>query len=144
MRVSANDYLSVEIFEAAYAAQEQMRLLLIRLIQRYVIIVKPDTSLHIKTIPFPALINIIENNIETLTSGGYTPSNMEPTVQWLGERFDIRNLNHTDVNRWFISMEQLEQLLYSIAYRGLITGNFTPNTSYGQFRTRQIIRTVTN
>jgi len=138
MMVTANDNMSIDIFNEAYNNQMYVRQLFIDITKRIVELIEPDTSTGIATIPYPDLINIIERNIDTLIAGGYRPPNMQNTVDWLGEMNDFRRLSYLDVNRWFESLEQLEGLIYGIAYRSLLTGNF----GTGNNRTRQIIRTV--
>lgn len=138
MRVTANDYMTPDIIDGAYNEQQRLRRLFFDLIQRIVELSEPDTALGNHTIPYPTLINVVERNIDKLTAGGYRPSNMQNTVDWKGELNDLVRFSYRDVNRWFETFEQLEGLIYSIVYRGLITGNF----STGNDRTRQIIRSV--
>ena len=138
MRVTAEDYMTIEIFNTAFAQQENVRDMFFNMLQRIVNIDIPDTSKNIKTIPFPALINIIEQNIDILASEGYRPINMEDTIEWLGELKDERKFDYTDVNRWFESLELLEILIHGTVHRIPITGNFTT----GSDRTRQVLRKV--
>ncbi len=138
MRVTANDYMTTDIIDEAYRAQDELRLLMLQLLSRIVTLSTPDTSKKELTIPFPNLINTIERNIDALSSGGYASSDMEPTVVWHGELNDLRRLSYLDVNRWFESIEKMTELVYSINYRGLVTGKFTT----GNNRTRQAVRSV--
>ena len=108
-------------------------------LQRTVVISEPNTSQGTYTTPFPALINIIEQNLDAIAAGGYRPSDMLATVRWMGEQNDIVRLSYRDVNRWFESMRLIEELILGIGERLLITGAF----SAGGDRTRQNIRTVT-
>ena len=138
MRVTANDYMSIEIFGQAYGYQERLRLLFFDLIQRVVHLAAPGTAAGEYTIPFPALVNVIERNIDTLHSGGYRPAGARNTATWLGEYSDEIRFTYQDVNRWFETFEQLEALIYCVAYRSLRTGTFTSGINYN----RQLIRTV--
>lgn len=138
MRVTANDFMTTDIIDEVYRVQEELRLKMLELINRIVYITKPNTTAKTLTIPFPELINIIERNIDAFTIGGYMPSDMQPTVNWQGELFDLRRLDYTDVNRWFESIELLTELIESIETRSLITGTFAT----GNDRTRQLIRSV--
>lgn len=138
MRVTPQDYMTTDILDEAYSEQLRLKRLFFDLIQRVVTLSTPDTTQGVYTIPFPSLINIVEQNINALIAGGYRPSNMQNTVDWKGELNDLVRFSYRDVNRWFETFEQLEQLIYSIVYRGLVAGNF----SAGNDRTRQILRTV--
>lgn len=138
MRVIATDYMSTDIINEAYRVQENLRLEMLELINRIVYITKPNTTAGILTMPFPELINIIERNIDAFTVGGYMPPDMQPTVDWKGEFFDMRRLSYIDVNRWFETIERISALIKSIESRALITGKFAT----GNDRMRQIIRSV--
>lgn len=138
MRVTASDYMSIEIYNKAYAFQLSLQQLFMIALLRTVILAVTDTSEGTETIPFADLINIIERNIDRLVAGGYRPSLMQDTMTWLGERHDLRALDYTDINRWFESMEMIQELIESISSRALITGNYTT----GSDKTRQIIRAV--
>lgn len=136
MRVTSDDFLTTDLLDIVWYEQEKLRLIMLDVLGRLVTIQKPDTSAGVYTVPFPSLINIIERNLDRFTEGGYYPLTMEPTVTWKGEFNDLRRLSYLDVNRWFISIELLTELTYSIGFRSLITGNFTT----GNDRTRQVIR----
>ena len=138
MRVTADDYMTTAIIDEAFRVQDELRILMFNFLSRIVTLVNPNTAAGTYTIPYPELINIIERNIDELAKGGYASSDMQPTVEWLGELNDVRRLSHLDVNRWFESVELITNLVYAVSYRGLITGNF----SAGNNRTRQNLRSV--
>jgi hypothetical protein len=134
----ASDYLTTDVIDNVYAAQYAIVNKYMRVLNRIVYITRPDTSKGVYTIPFPEFINVIERNIDALTAGGYMPLGMGKTVDWMGELFDLRRLDYTDVNRWFESAEMIDILIDSIADRTPLTGNCTA----GGDRTRQLLRTV--
>ena len=154
MRFTANDMMvridGFNAFIAAYEAQEEVRQLFWESLQRAVTIISPHntaTQFSMGTnpmlwLPIPELINVVERNLDTLSSSGYRPTGMQQTRNWLGETHDTPRLDFNDVNRWFITIEQLKDLINSILHRGLITGNYGANTSVGAFRTHQILRLV--
>ena len=136
MRIISTDRWNTSILDTAYDEQVRIQQVFFNIINRVVYLSKPDTTLGEYTIPYPTLINVVEDNINALIAGGYRPSNMQNTVNWKGELNDLIRFSYKDVNRWFETFEQLEGLIYSIAYRSLITGNF--NT--GNNRNLQILR----
>jgi len=138
MRVTASDSMTTGILTEAYAEQQKAQRLFFDLIQRTVALVEPDTTEEDYTLPFPSLINVIEQNINALTADGYRPSDMENTVEWKGELNDMVRFSYRDVNRWFTSGELINALIHGIAARMLITGTFTA----GGNRTRQAVRSV--
>ena len=138
MRVTPNDNMTIEIYNEAYTRQISVSQLFYNLLQRSVSLIEPNTTPGLLTVPFAALINIIERNIDTLAADGYMPQEMKSTRNWQGGENDDPRLSYFDVNRWFESMELLERLIHGIANRRLITGTY----STGGDRTRQTLRTV--
>jgi len=136
--VTAVDFMRLEYIVNAVANQHEVASLFFSALDRRVVIHDPDMSAGAYTIPFPDLVNIIEDNITALSAGGYRPPDMEPTRHWLGEDSDAPFLSYRDVNRWYVSSEQLAALIEAISKRLLITGTFTA----GSNRTRQLIRSV--
>lgn len=136
--LTANDFMDIAYIHQAAAdqafLQDAMRLLL----DRSVPLSPVDPAADMTAIPYPALLNLIERNIDALTANGYLPSNMLPTRQWLGEVRDAPRLDYADINRWFDSFRKIYEMILGISRRLLITGTFDT----GNDKTRQWIRTV--
>jgi len=75
--------------------------------------------------------NAIERNLDALADDGYRPQDMQDTTTWelQGEQYTGRFLSHFDVNRWFISIELLEELIENTANNLLVTGTYTSSTN---------------
>ncbi len=136
--VTAGDYMKIEYLDLLKLYFFQIRDLFYSKLKRPVLIQSIDTSGRYYTVPFETYINIIERNIDALTAEGYTPLEWQPTKIWLGEHLDRPKLDFNDVNRWFSTLRQLEDMIKGMADRLLITGTFTA----GDNRTRQFLRTV--
>ena len=138
IRVTQNDFMSIELIELVLDKQQNVVKLFNDLLGYHVVIEGVDTSDGIKTVPFPAMINAIERNVGALKFFEHMPRTVEPTVHWLGERNDSPRLSYRDVNRWFESLEIIESMIRSIYSRSPITGSHAS----GPCRTSQILRRV--
>ena len=131
--VTSRDFMTPELISGAYEAQCALAGLFEEKLSRTVALeaVVLDGTF---TIPFPRLINSVENNLAVLALGGYSPNRMQPVRRWLGENADAPRLCYLDVNRWYQSAQQIEELIYGICGRMLRTGTF----SSGESRTFQL------
>jgi hypothetical protein len=136
--LSASDFMAVGYLRQAYADLVFLRAAMSGYLDRTVALSPVSLTEGMAAVPFPALINLIETNIEALTANGYVPSNMLPTRQWLGELRDFPRMNYQDVNRWFDSFQKIYHMILGMSKILLRTNTFCT----GGDRTRQVIRTV--
>lgn len=133
--VTPEDFLEINILEKVYEHQQYLKELIFENLKQNIILTNIDLSNGIRTIPFPDLINKIEQNLEVL-SINYKELGIPGTVEWLGGILDHRLLDYTDVNRWFKIMRLLEEMIIMIPQRIPVTGTFRTGVN----RTRQIVK----
>ncbi len=138
-KLTSTDTLKIEYITKLFQMQLLIQEIFLDTLGRNIDLTQIDTSKGEYTIPYPSFINVIERNLDALVANGYRPSTMRPTRTWLGETKDLPRLNNLDdVNRWFETLQLLEQLIISISQRTPVTGVCI----VGSDRTRQVIRTV--
>jgi hypothetical protein len=131
-----DDFMSIAIIEAFNEKLAGAAALLKDALGVDAGIAAPDVSQGVYAIPFASYVNRIENALVKLTAGGFYPAGMIPPTVWKGELEDERFLDFNDVNRWFDSLRQIEDLIRAAKARALITGNYFT----GGDRTRQVLR----
>lgn len=126
--ITSAAHMKIEYIQKAYENQAYIHDLIVNLLGTISPLNIISTVRGTAQQPFPAYINLLEDNLHQLSTPTSAPSwtpQAPASKTWLGELMDQFPLDFQDVNRWFSTLKILKEELESITQRYLISGTFS-------------------
>jgi hypothetical protein len=120
---AATTTLEVSILRLVFNYQRELQRLVLKYLDRNVFLMLPDLSEGMKIVYTREIFNAIEANLKSLVATDIQPA-MEFTKIWYGGSRDEKLLDYTDVNRWFKTIQLLNNYIISLQRRYLESGAF--------------------